>query len=317
MAAKLTAETLKGIWAGVTLPWDERFDLDEGAFRAELERVCAEKPHGVYTTGSTGEFYALNENEFRRMVDIFMDIVPASGLPTQVGCIAANTRDTIRLIEYAADKGVSAAQVALPFWMELDDREVMRFFEDLARACPGLPLMHYNIPRAKRFLLGPDYRRLKDAIPALIGVKFTFAGSHFADLQNALVQNPDLSFFVGENLLVSAMQLGARGSCSSFVLMNPELMLRMYRLAEQKQWDEALAIQDRAGRMIEAVVDLVVGRGEGTIDPVTDKGLSAAAGFGVGHQRCRSPYIGWSDETVVAVRELLQRDFPEFMYRGD
>lgn len=313
MSGNLTAKTLKGIWAGITLPWAEDYTLDEDAFRKNLTRVCEAKPHGVYTTGSTGEFYALQPEEFRRMVDIFMEIVPAHGLPTQVGCISPNTRDTIALLQYAQRKGVSGVQVALPYWMELTDREVLQFFDDITAACPGLPLIHYNIPRAKRFLLGHDYVKIKEVAPDLVGVKFTFAGSHFGDLHDAILKNPDLSFFVGENLLVSGMQLGARGSCSSLVLMNPATVLRMFELAEEGQWADALIIQERCLRMIQTVVALVSERGEGSIDPVADKGFTVAAGFSAGHQRCRPPYIGWSDDTVAAVRELLQRDFPDFM----
>jgi len=42
-----------------------------------------------------------------------------------------------------------------------------------------------------------------------------------------------------------------------------------------------------------------------------------AAGCLLGHQRCRPPYISWSDETVAAVRIRLEQNYPEFIYRGD
>ena len=57
-------------------------------------------------------------------------------------------------------------------------------------------------------------------------------------------------------------------------------------------------------------------RGEGTIDPVFDKGMAVASGFLVGHQRCRPPYIGWSDATLTAFRDWLARKHPEFLCEG-
>ena len=55
--------------------------------------------------------------------------------------------------------------------------------------------------------------------------------------------------------------------------------------------------------------------GEGGIDPVVDKGLGLAAGGIVGHPRTRAPYIGWSEESVLAVRTWLKEGFPDFLAR--
>ncbi|HEY7422858.1 MAG TPA: dihydrodipicolinate synthase family protein, partial [Gemmataceae bacterium] len=209
---------------------------------------------------------------------------------------------------------VGAAQVALPYWMEMTDREVLQYFRELVRACPDLPLVHYNIPRAKRFLNGPDYVRILEVAPTLIGVKFTFAGSHFGQLQEALRLTPQLSYFVAENLLVSAMMLGARGSCSSLIATNPPFMLTMYEHAANGRWTEALRMQQVADRFFADSAAFLATRGEGLIDPVFDKGLAVAAGGASGSQRTRAPYLGWSDETVRAMREWLQRHYPQLLF---
>lgn len=39
MEQKLTSKNLKGIWAGVTLPWDEQYQLDEEIFRKNLKGI--------------------------------------------------------------------------------------------------------------------------------------------------------------------------------------------------------------------------------------------------------------------------------------
>ena len=271
--------------------------------------------HGVYTTGSTGEFYAIDFDEFQRMVDLVAELCGKAGMPLQIGCCSDATHKTIRLLEYAASKKeVGAAQVNLPYWMELSDREVVQFFKDLHRACPEMPLVHYNIPRAKRFLHAADYLRILEAAPNLIGVKYTFAGSNFASLQDDVALTPMLSYFVGENLLASGMQLGARGSCSSLVSTNPAFILTLYEKCASGQWSEAMAMQKRAAAFFREALQLIADRGEGTADPVFDKGLSTAAGFWCGHQRCRPPYTGWSDATVEVLRAWLREKYPELLY---
>jgi dihydrodipicolinate synthase/N-acetylneuraminate lyase len=313
--SRLTANECRGIWAGLTMSWDQHDRFDEASYRSNIDGLCRAGVHGIYTTGSTGEFYAVEYDEFRRMVDIQAEVCGRHRMPLQIGCAADSTRKAIRLLEYAAGKPeVGGAQVTVPYWMEVSDRELLQFFKDLYRACPDLPLIHYNVPRAKRFLLGTDYQRLLEVAPSLIGVKFTFAGTHFGQLQEALLLTPQLSYFVAENLLVSAMMLGARGSCSSMIATNPPFVLSMYDHAANGRWAGALRMQQVLARFFPEAAAFIQGRGEGVIDPVFDKGLSVAAGFAVGSQRTRAPYIGWSDETVRAMREWLQRHYPQFIF---
>ena len=309
----LTSGTLKGIWAAVTLPWREDWSLDEPAFRENVRRLVAARVHGIYTTGSTGEFYALDGDEFRHLVDIFVDATAGSGIPVQVGCCADDTREVCRQVAYACRAGADGVQVALPYWMELTEREIIEFFRDVAAASAGTPIIHYNITRAKNYLGGADYRRILEVAPNLIGVKFAFAGTHFAQLQNALQMCPELAFFVSENLLVSGMQMGIRGSYSSVVCMNPPYMLKMFELAEARRWDEALAMQMHLVRFFRELGGVLAEMGAGGIDPVCDKGMSVASGMFTGHQRTRPPYIGWSDEQVRHFRGWLEREHPELL----
>jgi len=313
---RLTAATLHGVWAGVTMPWDDSLAFDERVYEQNIRRTIAAGVHGIYTTGSTGEFYAIDDAEFVRMVQIQSQLCGEAGMPLQIGCCADSTSKVLRLIEKAHRPQVGAVQIVLPYWMELNDRELAQFFRDIYVTFPDMPLVHYNIPRAKRFLGGDDYRRILDVAPTLIGVKFTYAGTHFAKLQSSLATTPQLSYFVGENLLVSAMQMGARGTYSSVIFTNPKIMLGLYAAADARRWDEANAMQDRVARFLNGVEKFIEATGEGMQDPVFDKGMALASGCLAGHQRCRPPYIGWSDQTVAHLREWLMSHYPEFIYQG-
>jgi N-acetylneuraminate lyase len=312
-APKLTAATLKGPWAGVTLSWNEDYSFDEVSFRANLRRLASFDVPGIYTTGSTGEFYALDWPEFQRMVDVFMEEIGPTGKPTQIGCCADDTRDVLRMVEYAAKKGAGGAQIVLPYWMELTEREMLQYFKDVSSAVPELPLIHYNIPRAKRFLTGPDYLRILEVAPNLIGVKFTFAGNNFGTLQHALQLTPNLSYFVAEPYLISCMMLGARGSYSSVVCTNPHFMLKMFALGEARRWEEALEMQGTLVAFFRRLEQVAEEWGLGLMDPVADKGLGVASGLLAGHQRTRPPYIGWSDEGVRKVRAWLKQEYPQLV----
>ena len=81
---RLTANDCRGIWSAVPLSWDERDRLDEDSFRTNIETMCRAGVHGVYTTGSTGEFYALDFDEFCRMVDIIAEVCTALGCGDEI-----------------------------------------------------------------------------------------------------------------------------------------------------------------------------------------------------------------------------------------
>jgi dihydrodipicolinate synthase/N-acetylneuraminate lyase len=311
---RLTADTVRGIWDGITMPWDEHFRFDEKTYANNIERTIAAQVHGIYTTGTTGEFYAIEYEEFCTMVDIQADLCGKANMPLQIGCCSDATAKTIKLLEYAAGKSqVGGAQIVIPYWMEVEDCQLLQFFKDIYTACPDMPLIHYNNPEAKRFLFGEDYLKIMEVAPSLIGIKFAQAGAHFAQLQDSMAMTPNLSYLVAECLLVSAMQLGARGSCSSLVATNPKFTLDMYAKAEAGKWDEAIKMQQHASKFFADAEAFIEARGESTCDSVFDKGLSVASGFILGHQRCRAPYTGWSNETVQAMSDWLKSNYSEFV----
>ena len=123
---RLTAEDVFGIWAGVTMAWNEDYSFDEKTYAQNAESMIKAGVHGIYTTGSTSEFYAVDYGEFCAMVDIQADLCGAANAPLQIGCCSDSTAKTIKLLEYVAGKKqVGAAQVNKPYWMEVNDRELL------------------------------------------------------------------------------------------------------------------------------------------------------------------------------------------------
>ncbi|MEZ4498946.1 MAG: hypothetical protein R2839_02555 [Thermomicrobiales bacterium] len=89
----------------------------------------------------------------------------------QIGCGWAHTQGTIDRVLIAERAGVRIAQISLP--SGFDDTEVLRFYEDIARASPEMLLIHYNIARSGRFLDGEQFRNILAVAPNLAGSKHT------------------------------------------------------------------------------------------------------------------------------------------------
>ena len=138
----LTKEQLVGMWVSVPTEWDEEGNFDEKTFRDEVALLIDTGVHGLYTTGTTGEFYAMDWKEWTKVQDAFL-AETAGKIPVQVGANWFNTRDTIKRMRYARDKGADAVQICFPGWMEMRQEDYDQFLVDCSEAVPDIAIIHY------------------------------------------------------------------------------------------------------------------------------------------------------------------------------
>lgn len=304
----LTRDQLQGLWVSVLNPWTESQGFDEKSFRDELALLLQARPHGIYTTGSTGEFYTFDWDEFTRMVDAF--VAETTGrIPTQVGANWFNTRDTIRRVRYARDKGVDGVQICFPGWMEMRLQDNDQFLEDVYQAVPDISLIHYNVGRARRVFHGRDYARVLSRVPTLIGTKV--AGMPMHDLVELVLNAPELNHFVGELMFGLAHQVGARGMYTSWFMMNPTFFHNYYQLCLEGRYKQAVQISMRLAKWFDKAVTPLIEKGY--MDPSLDKAFVEIGGWLPVNRRTRKPYQQITDEELGALRQSTLELMPEFM----
>ncbi|MBN1347142.1 MAG: dihydrodipicolinate synthase family protein [Phycisphaerae bacterium] len=306
--ATLDYERLHGIWAGLPVAWNESLDLDEDAYAADVEACCRAGAHGVYTGGTTGEFYAQDEQTFRRIVALTVSAARATDTPVQAGCTATSTRLVCRRIEIAAELGAHGIQIALPFWLAVSDAEALSFVKDVAAAAGNLPLILYKTDRSKRHIDANLARRLRDAAPTLIGCKFTGPQDDLREFIEAL---PELSVFVGEPSLPDAARVGARGSYSSLFYLRPDYMLRYYHLCEQRRFDEVAPMQSELKRLCDEGIRHL--REKGMMDSGIDRVFATALGFLRCGLRCQPPYVHATRDDVETLKAWMRNHAPLLM----
>ncbi len=99
MRERLTRDNLHGVWAATATPFDADDRFDEAVFRENIRRLHAAGVHGIYTTDSDGEFYAIEFEEFKRIVTVFADETQRLGVPAQVGVTWCNTQGMLDRLE--------------------------------------------------------------------------------------------------------------------------------------------------------------------------------------------------------------------------
>ncbi|MBI5877418.1 MAG: dihydrodipicolinate synthase family protein [Chloroflexi bacterium] len=312
MHERLTRDNLRGIWAAITTPFDahDRFDAD--VFRENIRRLHAAGAHGIYTTDSDGEFYAIELDEFKQIVAVFAEETRRLNFPTMVGVTWTNTKGMLDRIEYAAAQGILGAHIGHPYFMPMTAESYRAFWQDIRGAAPDwFGLIHYNTPRVHNYRRGPDYVELLD-IPNFIGTKHV--GSDFPEFMTLMACAPQVAHFTGEHAMTPYMLFGARGVYSWFVNFNPRYMLDWHADIVNQRWEQAKHRQQRMHAFITQIRAVL--EDGGNLHGIIGKAVSASSPFLVPANRTRRPYLRIADERVDAFRQIVETQFADMLWQG-
>lgn len=307
----ITQDELCGIWAALPVPWRKDGELDAQMYARDIVRCCRAGVQGIYSGGTTGEFYVQDFDRFCRINRVLTETAHAHRTPVQAGCTALCTEEACKRVRYAGRIGADIVQVALPFWLELDDEEVLEFFKAIAQAAGRTPIVHYDTGRSKRRISPQLYRRLRQRVPTLWGTKF--GGADVYAVKQITLANPGLKVFVGEHVLASATPMGATGAYSSVVLVNPSWMLEYYEACRDRRWERAFQIQDEVGLFFSVLDTLPTPHLQ---DTAIDRILGQSVGFLECSIESQPPYRHGTSRDLQQVRNWLKQHLPHVFHRA-
>ncbi|MCC7368102.1 MAG: dihydrodipicolinate synthase family protein [Chloroflexi bacterium] len=312
MRAGLTRENLHGVWAAIGTPFDARERFDEEVFRENIRRLHAAGVHGIYTTDSDGEFYAIELDEFRHIVDVFADETQRIGAAAMVGVTWCNTEGVVARLRHAVDRGILGAHVGHPFFMPSTAASYRGFWEDISAAAPdGFGLVQYNTPRCHNYLRGPDYAVLQRDFPKLIGTKHV--GVDFTEFMSVMADAPQISHLVGEGVMAPYLMFGGRGINSWFTNFNPRFVLDLYNDVVAGRWDSARQRQKRLHAFIGAIDVL---QETGNLHGIIGKAVTEASPFLISTPTTRRPYQPVVREAVERFRRIVEEQFQDLQWPG-
>jgi len=305
----LTSREITGNWATLILPIaaDERIDF--GRLAAELDYLIECGVDGIYSGGTTGEFYAQSEEEFDRINSLLSQRCEAAGMPVQIGASHMSPQLSLDRVRRAARLRPGAIQVILSDWFPLSDQEAIDCLRRFAEAAEPVGLVLYNPPHAKRVLQPADYARLLEAVPELVGIKVVDGDESWYARMRKLSDR--LSIFVPGHRLATGFSRGAAGSYSNVACLHPLGAQRWYELIET-DIAPALDIQGRLIRFLSEHV-LPLRDDQGYSNTALDKLLAAIGAWAEVGTRLRWPYRSITPETARRLRPIAQQMVPELL----
>ncbi len=308
MQTSLTRQTLNGVWCALIIPWTDDDQVDEQRFAKECRSYGGTGVQGIYTGGTTGEFYAQDDRTFEVVSRIACREGHAAGLSVQIGCTALSTLTARQRIRVALECGADGIQIAYPFWLELSPDEVRMFFKDIAKESGATPIILYHTSRAKRKLSPEEIGVIAREVPSFIGMKDT--GCDIPTLKAMLRLAPDLAIFGGEDF-IERMPHGGRGGYCSITGLNTRYVVEYYNLCAAGKFEQAKGHAETIGRLLNEAL-LPLNRNEGLWDSAIDRLQRVIGGGDVG-LRCQGPYRSATSAQVERVREWCRVNAPQLL----
>lgn len=306
----LNRETFTGPWAGLPVAWTDDDQFDEAIYRADVARCCKAGVPGVYTGGTSGEFYAMELDEFEAVTRATVEECHAHHKPAMIGCTSTYTLGVARRAGYAAEVGADAIQVALPYWMEIGNAQIVPFFREVANASGGLPLSIYETLRAKKALTLDQHRAIRDAVPSYMVVKAN-EDTVGCTPEGCQELSKFVNVFVSEHEFGELGRVGANGSCSSVVYWNPRVIMSLWNQVERQDWPGVDAGCQRIAELFK-FLDKAFGSTDFT-DTAYDRLGGVASGFLQCGLRSRGPYPSPTPADAEMLRCWYREHFPEML----
>ena len=304
----LTRKSLRGVWSALIVPWTARDTFNARALAKEIQAHQGLGLSGLYTGGTTGEFYAQDDETFAQITKVACQECHAIGLPVQIGVSALSTRTVIQRIKIANKFGADGLQVALPFWLELKDDEVKRFVHEIAAAAGKTPIILYLTGRSKRKIGPAMFGKLAKEVPTFIGTKDT--GLDVKGLKALLRKAPDIAIFGGEDFY-DKLPAGGKGGYCSVTGFNAAKVVELYNLCVAGKLKEAKPLNDAVHNFLYGALVPMVSK-QGLWDSAIDRIQRVAGGGNVG-LRCQSPYRSGTDKDVKRVIAWCRKHTPELL----
>ncbi len=285
--------------AACMLPWTETFQFDVRVFEQHVQEAMDAGYKNIYLMGTAGEGYALTDKQFKEVVGAFARLTVKPGLDPQVGVISLSMGQIIERIAGCREQGIRMFQISLPSWGALDEMERMIFFKTVCGAFPDCRFLHYNLPRAKHIITGPDYRRIMDDVPNLVATKNST--SDYARVADLMKHAGDLQHFFLEGGFAFGCLLGECSLLCSYDTLLPKTTWEFFEAGKRRDLETLFRIHQFLNEVDKV---LFAHCSREMIDGAYDKTFLRLKNPRFSN-RVLPPYVGLSDEEfAVCARQF-------------
>ena len=285
----------EGIIIPVITPVDAQGKFNEPVYRQLIDFWADRGIDGVFPFGTTGEFYAFDNEVYRHVLEVTKDAVRGR-MAVYAGANHITTAGAVELAKIAEEVGVDALSVLTPMFVSQTQDELLAYYTTIANAT-SLPIIIYNNKPKTNVTVAPETVRKLAQIKNIVGVKDSTGDMTNTEEYIRLTSDlPDFRVLVGRDTLIYAgLCYGAAGAITSCANIAPDLAVAIYNCYKAGDQAGALDAQFKFSK-------LRISTNMGTFPVVIKEGLRMM-GYDVGD--CIAPIAPLSEDKRAELREVL------------
>ncbi|EJD6497753.1 4-hydroxy-tetrahydrodipicolinate synthase [Providencia rettgeri] len=229
-----------GILVPLVTPFHDDLSLNISGLAELTEQLIAKGVTGLVVCGTTGEYYALNEDERQTVLSTVSKI--AKGRVTLIaGINDLSTEGAIARAEQAKNLGYEGLMLSPPPYSLPDQQGVYAHYEKVAKSTP-LPIIMYNFPARIGIEIEIDTVMKLAEIDNIVAIKES-SGSFSRALH--LLQTPFKNFEVicgCDDQPVDFFFWGSKSWIAGAGNVFPSEQVAIYEAAQLGDWDKAKQI---------------------------------------------------------------------------
>ena len=294
-----------GIILPIITPFDENGRIDYPALAKMAVHLVDNGVHGLFPFGTTGEFYAVSDEEYVKALETVRDAVAGKtnryGKPIQLiaGCSHITTREVVRLIKLVEGVGgYDAVSVLTPMFVSQTQDELYAYYKTIADSTTMPVIMYNNLPKTNVTITPATAARLAKDCGNIIGVKdstgdMTNTGEY---LRLTMEERDHFNVMMGRDTLIyAALHYGCSGAVASCANVAPRVVADIYDKFMDGDWKGALEAQYR-------LAPLRIACGMGTFPEVIKEGLVLQ---GIPGGKCLEPIAELRPDEKEKLRQVL------------
>lgn len=224
----------------------EEVDLD--ALRQLTEFLLEHRGYGplvLTPTGSTGEFYALNDEEWRRVVETVVEIAGGK-VPVVAGASHAGAKPIVERLRFLEDIGADGAMVVLPYYHIPVEEGLYQHYRKVCEST-GLGIVIYNNPHVSKIYMRPHLlKKLVETVDNVVALKENTPSIATLNAQiKAVGDKIAVLNGIGEWWFGATVLLGVRGFVSGYANFMPRIVLDLLKAGLDGDYAKVRELMDR------------------------------------------------------------------------
>lgn len=286
----------RGIVLPVVTPTDEQGNFSEPRYRSLLNFWMESGIHGIFPFGTTGEFYAFDDDVLRRMIELALEVGQGK-MTVYAGANHITPGGVIKLARLAEDAGAAALSVLTPLFVSQTQDELYHYYKTISEATP-LPIIIYDNKTKTNVHVMPETVARLSELDNIVALKDSTGDmTNTEECIRLTRHNKNFHVLMGRDTTIFAgMHYGCTGAITSCGNIAPRIAVDIYEKYMQGDMEGALQAQFKLSQ-------LRIASNMGTFPVVIKEGLRM-----IGHEAgdCQAPILPLNDSQRDKLKKVLQ-----------